>query len=828
MANGATETHRHFILEGFTDTETYRARAGGGGGRRVPARNREEHAATLGAQLGDVRTAAQQVASDPEDPEDGFGIQVEFQSFPDIDLAFESLSRENQGIELRNVRHRDDITYATVYVPTGKLEHFEGLIRDYLDRRQDSIGRPRDNQRLLDAIQAIRAASVRALWTDDDDSFPEDDTEPFACEIWLPAGRDRKAGIGAFRERAASLGMQVSPGELLFPERSVLVARTSLATIQQSIATLNSIAELRRAKETADFFDALTLEEQSEWLDHLLERTSFNGGPEAPYVCLLDTGINRGHPLISPILDAGDLHTVEPAWGTTDDAGHGTEMAGLAIAGNLTEVLDRNDDIEVEHRLESVKLLRDDGANGTDSRHHGYLTAEAVSRPEIDHPERPRVFGMAVTARDNRDRGRPTGWSAAIDALAADSDNQGETPRLLVVSAGNVKDNIAWKLYPDSNDSDGIHDPAQAWNALTVGAYTNLTRITEPDAEDFDPIAPRGGLSPFSTTALGWQGQWPLKPDVVLEGGNAAADPLGAVTMPSLSLITTHHEPANRLFTTTNATSAATALAARMAAPDHGHLSRTLARDSPRVDRPFGSMDLRHEAGPFAPRACQAPLPPTRPAVRIRRPRPRTRALDRRKLPYPSGPANAATVPEGTRQTSYHSRHASPPPTVAARRPAVARRDRGRDAYHALVLHRAQSVPAGQFPLSLSVPRAAVRRQASDRDPERLPRTDQRCRPARATKHRHLRSPLAPRCQQPPSGFAAFRHLARYGRRARKQSPSRRLSDDRLVAYPRPARLRQPYRPLRPGRQHSRSRHRRGPLHRSGQCHHRFDPNVNH
>lgn len=33
---------------------------------------------------------------------------------------------------------------------------------------------------------------------------------------------------------------------------------------QQSIATLNSIAELRRAKKTAEFFDALTLEEQSQ------------------------------------------------------------------------------------------------------------------------------------------------------------------------------------------------------------------------------------------------------------------------------------------------------------------------------------------------------------------------------------------------------------------------------------------------------------------------------------------------------------------------------------------------------------------------------------
>ena len=566
MANGDTETHRHFILEGFTDTETYVAHRGGGGGRNVPARDRQEHGAALSGQLNEVRAAAEAAARDAEEPEGGLGIQVEFESFPDIDLAFESLSRENQGIELRNVRHRDETTYATVFVPTGKLEHFEKLIRDYLDYRQNRLGRPLDNRRLLDAIQAIRAASVRALWTDDDEAFPETTTERFWCEIWIPVGRDREAAIAAFRERAASLDMRVSPGELRFPERTVLVARTSLAAIQLSIATLNSIAELRRAKETADFFVSLTLPEQSEWLDDLLDRTTFNGGPDAPHVCLLDTGVNRGHPLIAPVLDASDLHTVEPAWGARDDAGHGTEMAGLAIAGNLTDLLDSTDDIEIEHRLESVKLLQDDSSNGTDSRHHGYLTAEAVSRPEVNAPTRHRVFGMAVTARDNRDRGRPTGWSATVDALAADSNVQGANPRLIVVSAGNVDDNADWEQYPDSNECDGIHDPAQAWNALTVGAHTNLTRITEPDTEDYEPVAPNGGLSPFSTTALGWQNQWPLKPDIVLEGGNAAVDLLGAITMRSLSLLTTYHEFADRLFTTTNATSAATALAARMAA----------------------------------------------------------------------------------------------------------------------------------------------------------------------------------------------------------------------------------------------------------------------
>ena len=135
-----------------------------------------------------------------------------------------------------------------------------------------------------------------------------------------------------------------------------------------------------------------------------------------------------------------------------------------------------------------------------------------------------------------------------------------------MLSAGNVDDPNAWAQYPYSNSTDSIHDPGQAWNALTVGASTDLVHITGPDMEDYQPIAPAGGLSPFSTTSQTWQSHWPMKPDVVFEGGNAAQGAAGAAWMPSLSLLTTHANIVDRLFTTSNATSAATALAARMAA----------------------------------------------------------------------------------------------------------------------------------------------------------------------------------------------------------------------------------------------------------------------
>ena len=499
--------------------------------------------------------------------EEGLGLQVEFESFPELELAFESLARERSGIELLNVRHGEKITRATVFVPDGKLDHFEDLIVAYLERRKDSLDRPRDNRRLLDAIRQIRAASLRALWTDDDEAFPATEDEPVWWEVWLPARKDRQATTAAFRERAGLQGMRVANGELLFPERTVLLARASVEQLRASMVTLNNIAELRRPKETAEFFDSLHPSEQLEWLEDLLARTRYPSSDEdVPYVCLLDTGVNRGHRLLAPALSDDDLHTVEPGWGTDDAEDHGTEMAGLALAGNLTQVLAGSGPVDFGHRLESVKLLPQDGATGTDPEHHGYLTIEATARPEITAPGHRRVFGMTVTARDNRDQGRPSAWSSALDALAADSDDHGGHPRLLVVSAGNVNDPMAWRNYPASNDSDGVHDPAQAWNALTVGACTDLVRISGAVTHGHAPIAPKGGLSPFSTTSLPWDGHWPLKPDIVLEGGNVAIDSLGPVPIPSLSLLTTSHRPAERSFTTAHATSAATALAARLAA----------------------------------------------------------------------------------------------------------------------------------------------------------------------------------------------------------------------------------------------------------------------
>lgn len=569
-----TEDHplkkSHFLLGNLARSEPFRPPT-----RKIPpvihpARDRQAHGSRLLGQIGQLKPAmekASQIQAEAGLEEDSLGLRLEFESFDDIELAFESLPRERSGIELLNVRQDGGHTFATVFVPEGKLVHFENLITDYLAERRDKNGYLRDNHKLINTIRDIRAASLQALWTDDGSEFPTHEEDMFWWEVWLPVRKDRNNVVETFRFFAEAQGMAVSRSMLAFPERSVLLAHASKKKMQQSMMTLNAIAELRRAKDTAEFFDGLPPEEQPEWIEDLISRCEYSGESKtAPHVCLLDTGISNGHPLISPALDKADLHTVEPGWGVDDQDGHGTSMAGLVLFGDLTGPLSSSLPVTVSHRIESVKILPHDRANIGDARLHGYLTQEAVNRTIITDAFRKRVYGMAVTATDNRDRGRPSAWSAAVDSLAVDAEGENESPRLMVLCAGNIEDLNAWRDYPASNTSDGIHDPGQAWNALTVGAYTTLVTITEEDAGSYKPIAPDGGLSPFSTTSSTWQNHWPLKPDVVFEGGNAANDEIGAVWMPSLSLLTTHHKHHERMLTTMNATSAATALACRMAA----------------------------------------------------------------------------------------------------------------------------------------------------------------------------------------------------------------------------------------------------------------------
>lgn len=116
-------------------------------------------------------------------------------------------------------------------------------------------------------------------------------------------------------------------------------------------------------------------------------------------------------------------------------------------------------------------------------------------------------------------------------------------------------------------DTEAVQDPAHAWNALTVGARTDKVIIAGAGYEGWTPVAAAGELAPFSSTGVLLSSRWPNKPDVVFEGGNVGTDGNAFDQgMPDLCLLSTFHRPVEKLFVHTNATSAATAQVARIAA----------------------------------------------------------------------------------------------------------------------------------------------------------------------------------------------------------------------------------------------------------------------
>ncbi|MDP3087574.1 MAG: S8 family peptidase [Methylotenera sp.] len=574
MAIQENDKRPHLLLSNTSEPKSFTAHSKSRTKRLVlPDLPRAEHGLSLRAQLSELslQTAGIREAQENLELEGGLGIQIQFVSQPDVELAIQSLSDERKGIELLSVVRQGNQSIANVFVPDGKLSHFEGYIQDYLAEKKNKNDSPIDHKNLLNTIQRIRVAELKALWTDDPELLPDDLTVRFAWEVWLPArgrhGEYRDSIVRDFNKLATASGCEVFEERADFPERVVVWMYGSQEQLSLSVRTLNCVAELRKSKVTADFFDGMAVEEQQDWIPHLLERTVFPDDNEhTPRVCLVDSGVNRGHPLLEQLLSTNDMHTVNPAWGVEDVANHGTGLAGIALYGDLTEALDSDMQVSMTHRLESVKLLDNEGGNVGTATFHAHLFAEAVTRPEVTAPFNPRVFNSSITSDDYRDRGKPSSWSAMLDNLASDAANNGDNPRLFVQSAGNMLNQNAWMTHPHHLSTNLIHDPGQAWNVITVGAYTNKVHITEHDAEGYEPLAPYGGLSPMTSTSSTWNSSWPMKPDVVFEGGNAGKDAISAVTFSSLSLLTTHNNHLERLFTTTNATSAASAQCSSMAA----------------------------------------------------------------------------------------------------------------------------------------------------------------------------------------------------------------------------------------------------------------------
>ena len=178
-------------------------------------------------------------------------------------------------------------------------------------------------------------------------------------------------------------------GSLSFPERTVLFVFAGRSAMARLVSGTDTVAELRLGRDTAAFFIGAPREAQDGWIAAFVDLIKDGRSETAPAVCLLDTGINRAHPLISVVLAANDLHAVRADWGVDDHAGHGTELAGLALYGDLTPTLQAMTPRVLQVGLESVKLLPPHGFPATAPVNFGLVTQQAVAIQKSSAPIEP-------------------------------------------------------------------------------------------------------------------------------------------------------------------------------------------------------------------------------------------------------------------------------------------------------------------------------------------------------------------------------------------------------------------------------------------------------
>ncbi|MDQ7806027.1 S8 family peptidase [Amycolatopsis sp. A133] len=526
---------------------------GHGGGKRRPAppRTRQQHAARLLRSLDAIEQAQQPQSGRAPGSE---GQLIVATGADDLGSVADSLGDKRSSAVLVAVEQGQ----ALVHVRTDAR-----ALRRKIERYRDTdttAGAPA-NQALVARINDLRVPTLADLSLDEFDASDIDPNQSYWVELWARGGRldtsDDRTRVSQEVGWLAQLGGYFgTPARFEGVERDIFLARLSGAVLAELPGLVPEIYEVHLAPRVR-LVEAVLLGEES-----AAPPVAVKQPPEdAAIVAVHDTGTSSTHPYLAPVLvGSGSVVPGEPD--SVDRHGHGTEMAGIATYPDYLQGVAAGT-LRPQNRLVGMRLIPTPSSGPQDDAPDLWAarTENSIAEAETYADGTTVVHSLSVGA-DNP-VGLRTAWSMGVDQLAW---NAG-TGRLIVVAAGNVPDaRLATDAenYPMVNLGEPICQPAQAWNAISVGGYTALTGAAASGTGSYpDALAPVGGLSPYATTDVGGSGR-PVKPDIVKEAGNTApGGGLPNTGAEHLSLWTTSHQHSTgRLSTQTWATSPAAAAAA--------------------------------------------------------------------------------------------------------------------------------------------------------------------------------------------------------------------------------------------------------------------------
>lgn len=248
--------------------------------------------------------------------------------------------------------------------------------------------------------------------------------------------------------------------------------------------------------------------------------------PNAPKVCVIDSGIQELHPKLRVAIDSQHSKSWVPGeLDMTADyvrgGGHVTRVAGAVLYPRGIPSTGRQQAI---CWIQNARIL--DGGNQLPKKLFPPEVLEEIVG-FYHYQTRTRIFNQSVAGIAPCRTQSMTPWAAAIDKLTWERDV------LFIVAAGNIEANASFvtrpsifahmqagRIYPDYllAPSARVANPAQSFQALTVGSVAHTSYQSPP----LRSIAEADYPSSFSCSGLGiWD---IIKPEVVEYGGDYVID----------------------------------------------------------------------------------------------------------------------------------------------------------------------------------------------------------------------------------------------------------------------------------------------------------------
>ena len=374
-------------------------------------------------------------------------------------------------------------------------------------------------KQLLEALTSIEAWSAkdRSSWAVKHHGFPTDKQFVIDVELWpidMAASKSRKELLSCFEQ-------------WLHEQKLVQLDRVNLDSFLMYRVEVNQTqADLLLSHIDVRLVDLIPVS----GINYQMVNKDIAEIPQdipspkddAPKICILDSGINTNHPLIRPAM--AESASFIAGEDENDLAGHGTQVAGIALYGNLEECNNSNY-WNPQAWLYNGKILNDDCQFDVET-----IESTLMQAVEYFVELGCRIFNLSIGNENSPYDGKHIrGIAYILDLLSRKHDI------LFVVSVGNFRGvdeppipKDSWRdEYPEYllGAHNAIIDPAPALNALTVGSLVlhDATRSHEKYPNEINHLAAGRMNQPSPFTRHGPSIRGTIKPELMAYGGNFAS-----------------------------------------------------------------------------------------------------------------------------------------------------------------------------------------------------------------------------------------------------------------------------------------------------------------